>query len=132
MRASGDLERQLMQIVWRASTPLTGHDIAAQLDGTKNAYTTVITVLERLRTKGMLTRFRDGRSYRYQASIDGDQHTANMMAEVLDTSANRSAALLRFADALSPSEIAELRSALELNSPIDRASDTPPPSNDGA
>lgn len=130
MRASGDLERQIMQIIWQATAPQSGHEIAAQLDGAKNAYTTVITVIERLRSKGLLTRFRDGRSYRYQATIDGEQHAANLMTQVLDATSNRSATLLRFADTLSPHEAAQLRAALEPRHP-EQQSDRPA-SEDGA
>jgi len=83
------------------------------LGGQKNAYTTVVTVLERLRAKDMLTRRPDGRAYRYQAVVQGDQHVANLMTQVLDTSSDRTAALLRFADTLEPGEVAELRAALD-------------------
>lgn len=114
MRGSGELEREIMSAIWQTGTPLTGHDVLAALDATHNtAYTTVVTVLERLRDKGMLTRFRDGRSYRYQAAVTDEEYAASLMSQVLDGSSNRSAALLRFAGTLDDAEVTALRAALE-------------------
>ena len=68
MRSFGDLERDVMRVIWRAGDSVTGHDIAAQMPpGRDIVCTTLITVVDRLRDKRMLTGFRDGRSFRYQA-----------------------------------------------------------------
>ena len=120
MRGSGELEREIMHAIWQAATPITGHDVIAVLDATHNtAYTTVVTVLERLRDKGMLTRFRDGRSYRYQAVVADEEYAASLMNQVLNGSSNRSGALLRFAGTLDEAEVAALRAALAANRSAD-------------
>jgi predicted transcriptional regulator len=63
MRTFGELEERIMVAVWARSTPVTVRDIVDDLAATRPAaYTTVITVVERLRAKGWLSRERDGRS----------------------------------------------------------------------
>ena len=113
MRSFGHLERDVMRVIWRADQPVTGHDIAAQIpSGRDIAYTTLITVVDRLRDKGLLTRFRDGRSFRYQAAVTEEEYAADLMAQALNSSDDRSKALLHFAGQLDPDEAAALRAAL--------------------
>ena len=114
MRTFGQLESEIMRAVWRAEEPVTGHEIAGEISSERAlAYTTVITVVERLRTKGVLTRFRDGRSYRYQATVSSEEYTALLMGQVLGDAENPSGTLLRFAGDLGPAEAAALREALD-------------------
>lgn len=114
MRTFGELESEIMRAVWRADEPVTGHDIADSLDKERQlAYTTIITVIERLRAKGVLTRFRDGRSYRYQAKVASEEYAALLMGQVLSSAENPSGTLLRFAGELDPAEAAALREALD-------------------
>lgn len=114
MRAFGHLERDVMRAIWQSADPLTGHQVAAKLSPQRDiAYTTLITVVERLREKGLLTRVRDGRSYRYRALVSADDYAASLMTQVLEDSANRQGALLRFAGQLDGEEAATLRAALE-------------------
>ena len=113
MRSFGHLERDVMRVIWRATEPVTGHDIAAQLPAGRDiAYTTLITVVDRLRDKGLLSRFRDGRSFRYQAAVTEEEYAADLMAQALNASDDRSKALLHFAGQLDPDEAAALRAAL--------------------
>ena len=54
MNRLGDLERKVMDVLWdSAEAPLTGREVADQLPD--RAYTTVLTILDRLRRKGMVT-----------------------------------------------------------------------------
>ena len=62
----GTLEREVMDAVWRLG-PATVHDVRAALDH-RVAYTTVMTVLDRLYRKGVLERERQGRAYLYSAA----------------------------------------------------------------
>jgi predicted transcriptional regulator len=102
-----------MTIVWASRSPVSGQEVAEKLaESRANAYTTILTVLDRLREKGMVRRFREGRIYRYEAAVAEDEYAASLMTQVLDESANRSGALLRFADQLSEEETASLRAAL--------------------
>jgi len=114
VRTFGELESEIMRAVWRADKPVTGHDIADGIGNERQlAYTTVITVIERLRVKGVLTRSRDGRSYRYQATVSSEEYAALLMGQVLSSAENPSGTLLRFAGDLDPAEAAALRVALD-------------------
>ncbi|GAA1708042.1 BlaI/MecI/CopY family transcriptional regulator [Streptomyces yatensis] len=113
MRPFGDLEADIMRVMWASDEPLTIQRITDALNEERPlAYTTVMTVTERLRTKGWLDRAKQGRSYRYSALRFEDDYTAELMEHALESSANRAEALLRFAGRLDASEAATLREAL--------------------
>ena len=61
-RADGALETDILGVLWAASGPLTPAEVNDRLDSGL-AYTTVLTVLARLWTKGLLERTRQGRAY---------------------------------------------------------------------
>lgn len=102
-----------MQVFWASSTPLTVHQVLEQMSGRAVAYTTVITVLERLRSKGWLERERRGRSFEYHAERQASDYAAGLMTEALAEVDDRSAALLNFAGTLTEQEATDLRRALE-------------------
>ena len=67
MRRLGELERRVMDVLWDSgTTPLTGREVADQLPD--RAYTTVLTILERLRRKSLVERTTDGRTHRFAAA----------------------------------------------------------------
>ena len=114
MRPLGELESRIMRVVWQEGKPITIRHIVDELGSSPSlAHTTVITVAERLREKGWLTRHRMGRAYEYAASISAADYSAQLMSEVLDAAQDRPAALLRFAGHLDPLEAAALRGALD-------------------
>ena len=78
------------------------------------AYTTVMTVLQRLARKSLVDERRDGRAYLYRASSSRGVLSAELMRQTLDdhTSEDRRAALVRFVGQASPEEVAALREAL--------------------
>lgn len=115
-RSPGTLERSVLDVLWRASTPLTVREVQEGLEasGTRDlAYTTVMTVLDRLGTKTMVTRERDGRAFRYSAALSREESTAELLNATLDSSGDRTAALLHFARTVDPAEAAALRAALD-------------------
>jgi predicted transcriptional regulator len=66
----GPLESEIMECVWAAAGPLSVREVVDRLNAgrrDKRAYTTVMTVMSRLAEKGVLTRVKDGRGYRYEA-----------------------------------------------------------------
>ena len=77
------------------------------------ATTTVLTVLSRLERKGFVSRSRDMRPHRYRALLSREEHTAELMHEVLDRSADRDAALARVVGTASAGEAATLRRLLD-------------------
>jgi predicted transcriptional regulator len=77
-----------------------------------HAYTTVLTILDRLERKGLVRRSRDGRAHRYAAVASREEYTAELMHEALVGTSDRDAALVRFAETVSSEEAAVLREAL--------------------
>lgn len=115
MARLGELEREVMERLWQTSAPMTVREVAEQLATDKPlAYTTVMTVLDRLAKKGVARRIRDGRAYRYEPTASRDQLVADLMREALDGAGadGRTAALVRFVDQATPEEAAALREAL--------------------
>jgi predicted transcriptional regulator len=107
----GELERRVMDILWvDPDRAMTGRDVARQLP--ENAYTTVATVLDRLVHKGLVRREMDGRHIRFTAIGSQGAHTAVLMHEALAAGGDRNSALVRFAQNLSPAEVAVLRRSL--------------------
>lgn len=107
----GDLERRVIDVLWEEpGRELTGRDVANELPG--YAYTTVATVLDRLVHKNLVRRRMDGRTIRFAATGTGATLTATLMREALGSTRDPDAALVRFAEGVSPSEADVLRRAL--------------------
>src|ERR1700712_1315457 len=96
MAGRGELERAVIEVLWDAGEPLTARAVVDGLPGRELAVTTVLTVLSRLETKGLVRRTRDGRAHTYEAVASRDEHTAALMQKGLDTASDRDAALARF------------------------------------
>lgn len=109
----GDLEREVMEQLWSAAAPMTVRAVHAQLAPSHDlAYTTVMTVLDRLAKKGAVQRVRDGRAYLYEPVASREQLVADLMHEALSGAADRSDALVRFVDQVTPEEAAAMTAAL--------------------
>ena len=62
----GELEQAVMDALWRRSAPTSVRDVHEELRGRREiAYTTVMTVLDRLAKKGTVVRQLDGRAWLY-------------------------------------------------------------------
>ena len=73
---------------------LTGREVAGQLPD--RAYTTVLTILERLRRKNLVERSTDGRTHRFAAADTREAYRAELMLDALgEAMANRGAVLVR-------------------------------------
>ena len=114
MRPFGELEAVVMDHLWSADEPLTVRDVLERIDRDPPlAYTTVMTVMENLHRKGVLTREREGRAFRYWPRKDRAEHTAELMHELLSGSGDTSVTLLRFLDTMSAAEVEKLKRALD-------------------
>jgi predicted transcriptional regulator len=105
-----------MEQLWTFDAPATVRQVHEALAGSRDiAYTTVMTVLDRLARKGSAEQIRDGRAYRYRPAMTRDELTAELMHEALDTvdGSDRTAALLRFVGSASSDDARALREALE-------------------
>jgi predicted transcriptional regulator len=109
----GDLERAVMEVVWSAAAPMSVRDVLAGLGGRQPAYTTVMTVLDRLARKGVVTRELAGKAWVYTATLSREEFVARLMLDVLQHADSRDAALVHFARAVSADEAQTLRAALE-------------------
>jgi predicted transcriptional regulator len=114
LRGLGELQRAIMEVVWAAEGPVTGRAVVDALTQDRPvAYTTVLTVMDRLAGQGMLTRQRRGRAHTYQAAKSRAAYTAELMASVLGSSEDRSAVLLHFVEQIPPDQAEVLRAALD-------------------
>ncbi|WP_341483428.1 BlaI/MecI/CopY family transcriptional regulator [Micromonospora cathayae] len=115
MTRLGDLERAVMDVLWDGTSGpggVTVREVADALAGRELAYTTVMTVLDRLAGKGMVEREREGRAWRYRAAASREAHIAQLMLDALDLGGSRDAALVRFARSVTGTEADVLRAAL--------------------
>jgi predicted transcriptional regulator len=112
MARLGDLERAVMEVLWSAPEPCSATDVVAALPGRELAVTTVLTVLDRLRRKQLVSRERAGRAFRYTPTASREDLVAETMVEALGGSDDRDAALVRFIESVSEDDAAILRKAL--------------------
>ena len=121
----GDLERAVMDHLWaanvgphpgeRTTTGVTVREVHEVIGAQRDlAYTTLMTVLDRLAKKGLVDRVRDGRAWRYTAASSRDRLAADALRTTLAPlrPSERRSALLYFLDASSPDEVDDLRLAL--------------------
>jgi predicted transcriptional regulator len=111
-RGQGDLEAMVLRCVWAAEKPLSPGEVRDAIDADV-AYTTAMTVLTRLWEKGLLTREKDGRAYRYRAAIGEAAHVAGRMGAALGAASDREETLSRFVGSLTPTDVAALRRLLD-------------------
>jgi len=80
----GDLEADIMELVWRQS-PVTVGDVWQALRKERGlAYTTVKTVMGRLAEKGHLKQRTKDRAYTYEPTISRDEFLRAVSEEVLE------------------------------------------------
>ncbi len=106
MHGLGPLEAEVMDVVWAADGALRVREVIERMPHQQLAYTTVMTVLDKLHRKGWLARVRDGRAYCYRSVLSREAYCAALMSEVLAASRDPGETLLRFVQAL-PAELAD-------------------------
>jgi predicted transcriptional regulator len=110
-RGSGELEAEVLSILWAADGPLTPAQLQASL-GRELAYNTVHTILTRLCEKGLVVRTPiDGRPG-YAPAQGAAEWAASQMRAVLDRGNDRTAILHRFVSSLDPDDEQALREFL--------------------
>ena len=117
MNGLGDLERAVMDTLWTSSTPQTVRQVHATLSRDRSlAYTTVMTVLQRLAKKNLVTQIRDDRAHKYVPTHPREDLVASLMVDALseaDAPGSRHAALVSFVGRVGADEAAALRPALD-------------------
>ena len=112
-----------MEQLWAAPADpghqgLTVREVHAALATDRDiAYTTVMTVLDRMTSKGLVEREREGRAWRYRPTQSRAELAAEMMREVLeefaqDDRSDREAALAAFVTGANEKDRKVLRDAL--------------------
>lgn len=113
MRQLGQLEATVMQHLWSVGGPVSVREMLEVLAEERPlAYTTVMTVMDNLHSKGLVTREKQGKAYLYLPASSRDEHTAEVLQQVLAESQDRTAALMHLVGKMDASEAADLLSAL--------------------
>ncbi|MBF6327945.1 BlaI/MecI/CopY family transcriptional regulator [Nocardia transvalensis] len=116
MAGLGELEKAVMDQLWSADEPQTVRQVHEALAARRElAYTTVMTVLQRLAKKNLVVQQRDDRAHRYAPVHTRDELVASLMVDALqqaDEVGSRRAALVHFVEAVGKDEAAALREAL--------------------
>ena len=109
-RAAGELENEVLAVLWSSEEPLTPTQIQAVVHGV--AYNTIHTILTRLVDKELVVRGSHHGRPAYAPVKDAAQTAADRMHAVLESSSDRDIILARFVSSLSPDDEAALRALL--------------------
>ena len=112
----GDLEMAVLEALWRDSVFVTPREVLEGLKPERTlAYTTVQTVLEKLRRKGWAIRRPDGRGFAYAAEFSREETAARVLRSLLHEAGDVDVALLHFVRQASSRQQDVLRAALSDN-----------------
>ncbi len=113
MAGLGELERAVMDHLWSTSEPQTVRQVHEALATHRElAYTTVMTVLQRLAKKHLVIQQRDDRAHRYLPVNKREELVASLMVDALaqaPESGGRAAALVHFVGQVNADEADALR-----------------------
>lgn len=113
-RRSGELAAEVLRLLAAAEAPMTPGELLEVLDPSGGlSYSAVVTTLTRLHEKRAVTRFRDGRAYRYAAAADPAALVAWRMSRLLDGQSDHAPVLSRFVGSLSEQDERTLRDLLD-------------------
>ena len=116
MAGLGELERAVMDHLWSTSEPQTVRQVHEALATHRElAYTTVMTVLQRLAKKHLVIQQRDDRAHRYLPVNKREELVASLMVDALaqaPESGGRAAALVHFVGQVNADEADAPREAL--------------------
>ena len=121
-RAAGELEADILGVLWANAEPVGVGEILAGLHGDV-VYTTVAKVLDRLHAKGKVIRVLEGRSFRYSPVTIESTAVAVQVRRLLDRAGSRRAVLQGFVDSLDSGD-SEILAALLRQAEQQRASTT--------
>lgn len=110
----GPLESAVMQRLWATDAPKSVREVQEDIATERRiAYTTVMTVMDNLHGKGLLTRERKGRAYVYSPRETREEYTASVLGDVLADGGDRMGVLMHFVDRLDHDGLESLRQILE-------------------
>lgn len=115
----GSLERVVLECLWASTeahpdglTVREVHDAVGVERGL--AYTTVMTVLDRMAKKELASREREGRAWRYRPAASREALTSEALHHTLGelSGGSRRSVLLHFLEESTPEDLEEFRAAL--------------------
>lgn len=115
----GTLETTVLEALSREGEPLSVREVQARIQRkVELAYTTVLTVLDRLHEKGVVRRQKRGRAFYYEPVVTSEQWRGERAAKLLagrDAPPNRAVlmAFLEGAERVAPSVLNELSTLLD-------------------
>lgn len=84
MASRGELEHRILEVLWGSKTPLTVAAVHRDLHPERDlAYTTVMTVLDRLAKKGLADRELVGRAWEYRPALTQAELVARDVIEAV-------------------------------------------------
>jgi predicted transcriptional regulator len=78
-----DVELQVLSVLWEKGASTARQVLEAMPDGKARAYTTVLTVMQVMEKKGLLSHTRDGMAHVYKPAITRRQVVRPMMRSVV-------------------------------------------------
>ena len=99
----GDLENNVMEIVWQSHEPTSVSDVVKILKKKRQiAYTTVMTIMTRLTEKGLLKRTALGKAYVYKPAYSKDTFLTSVSRQIIQNLVNNfgDRAIAHFAEEL--------------------------------
>lgn len=80
----GELESGIMEIVWQSPNSVSVRDVTESIQHKRQiAYTTVMTIMNRLVDKGLLSRKQDGRAYLYKDAVSKDKFLTRISRQII-------------------------------------------------
>lgn len=112
-----NLELQILGVLWELG-PLPVKEIGKVIpDGKERAYTTVLTLLQVMEKKGLVSRTREGMRHIYRAKLSRDEVLKPVMSDMVSNffggNPARAMQFMMGDDTVSAEEIAELRQMLD-------------------
>ncbi|MGH3032795.1 MAG: BlaI/MecI/CopY family transcriptional regulator [Gaiellaceae bacterium] len=83
-RYLGELQAEVMEVFWRRGDA-TVRDVVTELNEHHDlAYTTILTLVSRLYSRGLLAREPEGRGFRYRPAKSRDEFLGELSDELID------------------------------------------------
>ncbi len=105
----GELESSVMKVIW-ARSPMTAREVCDRLTGPKErAYTTIMTTMDRLHRKGLLSREKAGLAWVYTPTLDRKAHEKSLADQLANRilSSHGDAGLVAFVEAVTDASMLE-------------------------
>ena len=127
----GELEARIMQAAWSAGAPVSVREVHESVDPGLH-YNTVLTVMERLERKGVLTRQKVGRAHVYEPTQSLEDFTRSVTSGVLrdviaDLGDDAIAAFVTALEEVTPDALAQLERFLREHGHAGPSSKSAPP-----